>query len=44
MVRVVRPIASTLTVRVGAVQVEVSSGFDGALLRELVDALVAGPR
>jgi hypothetical protein len=31
--------ASTLTVRVGLAQVEVGSGFDRALLRELVEAL-----
>jgi hypothetical protein len=34
-----RPAAATLTVRVGLAQVEVGIGFDGALLRELVEAL-----
>ena len=42
MVRLVaaaKPASGSLTVRVGAAQVEVRSGFDRALLRELVDAL-----
>jgi hypothetical protein len=45
MVRVVRTAreACALTVRVGAAQVEVRSGFDPSLLRELVDALGGEP-
>jgi hypothetical protein len=33
------PSPSSLTVRVGAAQVEVRPGFDRSLLRELVEAL-----
>ena len=46
MVRLVaaaKPASGSLTVRVGTAQVEVRSGFDRVLLRELVDAL-GGPR
>ena len=46
MVRLVaaaKPTSGSLTVRVGTAQVEVRSGFDHVLLRELVDAL-GGPR
>jgi hypothetical protein len=34
-----KPARASLTVRVGAAQVEVGAGFDRALLRELIEAL-----
>jgi len=46
MVRLVaaaKPASGSLTVRVGTASVEVRSGFDRSLLRELVEAL-GGPR
>lgn len=46
MVRVVPVTGSTadaLTVRIGAARVEVRSGFDPGLLRELVSALGSEP-
>jgi hypothetical protein len=43
MVAAAKPASGSLTVRVGTAQVEVRSGFDRVLLRELLDAL-GGPR
>ena len=43
LVAVAKPAGGLLTVRVGAAQVEVRSGFDRGLLRELVEVL-GGPR
>ncbi len=39
VVRVVGPRAESLTVRVGAAGIEVRAGFDGTLLRQVVEAL-----
>jgi hypothetical protein len=39
LVAVAKPAGGLLTVRVGAAQVEVRSGFDRGLLRELVEVL-----
>jgi hypothetical protein len=39
VVRVARPRAESLTVRVGAAGIEVKAGFDRMLLRQVVEAL-----